>query len=120
MNYFINAGPFIGFLIKETDQAEVINIGNAKKDHTDLYKRFDTGISAGVGIAIPIKEKFIFTCEVRNNLGLYNVNIPPKTPVVSDGTIKTNSTNLLFGFAYKIGKKRNRKLPLTGVQIKAG
>ena len=71
-------------------------------DDTDNYERFDVGLVTGFGTQIPIKEKLLLTFEIRNNLGLYNTS---EVPVSNDGTIKTNSTNLLIGFAYRIGTR---------------
>ena len=104
VKYFINAGSFCGFLIKQTIVYKDIIEGNAKhtkstSDNTSQYKRFDTGISVGFGIFIPIKKKFAISFEIRNNLGLLNVM---KRPANNNNTIKTNSTNLLIGFTYKL------------------
>lgn len=98
---FVNAGPYFGYLIKQTFVSKVDNIPTTTSNNTTLDKRFDTGITTGLGFSIPIKTKFAFSCEVRNNLGLYNVSA---VPVSNNGTIKTNSTNFLFGFTYKLGQ----------------
>ena len=98
VQYFINAGPYFGHLIKQTFVSEDYN-GQQTIDNTFNDKRFDVGISTGLGISIPIKTKFSASFEIRNNLGLYNVS---EVPVLNNGRIKTNSTNFLFGFAYKL------------------
>lgn len=108
VNYFINAGPFFGYLIKHTAIIKDPNIQQNTTDFTNFYNRFDTGISAGLGISVPIKEKFSISCEIRNNLGLYKISDSPyliasRFPIES--TIKTNSTNLLIGLGYKLGSK---------------
>jgi len=102
VQYFINAGPYFGYLIKQTFVSKGDNIPTTTSDNTSLDKRFDTGISTGLGLSVPIKTNFAFSFEVRNNLGLYNVSA---VPIVNNGTIKTNSTNFLLGFTYKLGQR---------------
>lgn len=100
VQYFVNAGPYFGYLIKQTLVSKGANVPTTRRDNTSLDKRFDIGISTGLGLSVPIKSKFALSIEVRNNLGLYNVSA---VPVVNNGTIKTNSTNFLLGFTYKLG-----------------
>jgi hypothetical protein len=102
VQFFVNAGPYFGYLIKQTFVSKGDNIPTSTSDNTSLNNRFDTGISTGLGLSVPIKTKFAFSFEVRNNLGLYNVS---DVPVVNNGTIKTNSTNFLLGFTYKLGQR---------------
>ena len=102
VQFFVNAGPYFGYLIKGTLVSEGENILATTNDITSSINRFDTGISTGLGLSIPIKNKFAFSFEIRNNLGLYNVSA---VPVVNYGTIKTNSTNFLWGFTYKLGQQ---------------
>lgn len=102
VQFFVNAGPYFGYLIKQTFVTKGDNIPTTTNDNTSLNKRFDTGISTGLGLSVPIKTKFLFSFEVRNNLGLYNVRA---VSVVNNGTTKTNSTNFLLGFAYKLGQR---------------
>ena len=103
MKFFINTGPFFSYLIKQTFVNQGTNIPRTVSDNTNNDKRFDMGITAGLGVAIPIKAKISLSCEIRNNLGLYNVS---EVPVYNNGAIKTNSTNLLIGFAYKFGARQ--------------
>jgi hypothetical protein len=105
IQFFVNVGPYFGYLIKQTyvTKFKKDNIPTTERhDGTSTFKRFDTGISTGLGLSVPIKTKFAFSFEVRNNLGLYNVS---KFPVINNGTIKTNSTNFLVGFTYKLGQR---------------
>jgi hypothetical protein len=102
VQYFVNAGPYFGYLIKQTFVSKGDNIPTTTSDNTSLDKRFDTGISIGLGLSVPIKSKFAFSFELRNNLGLYNVSA---VPVGNNGTVKTNSTNFLLGFTCKLGQR---------------
>lgn len=100
--FFVNAGPYFGYLIKRTNVSKGDNIPTATDNQTSLTKRFDTGISTGLGLSVPIKTKFAFSFEVRNNLGLYNVNA---MPAPNNSTNKTSSTSLILGFNYKLGQR---------------
>jgi hypothetical protein len=100
--FFANAGFYLAYLLKETTFSNGGAAGPQEHINTEMYKKYDTGISTGLGIAIPIGEKLELTLEARNNLGLLNISA---VPVYNDGSIKTNSTNLLIGLAYKFGKK---------------
>lgn len=104
--FFINSGPYFGYLMKQSFVSEGTNIPVTNVDYTSSYKRLDMGLTLGCGFAIPIKEKLTFSCELRNNLGLYNIS---NVPVYNDGTTKTNTINLLLGLAYKIGSRHIMK-----------
>ena len=99
---FVNMGPYFGYLIKQSSVSEGDYILPVSSDNTSYYSRFDAGLTAGIGFSIPIRKQFLFSFEVRNNLGLYNVS---NLEVINDGTIKTNSTNFLLGLSYKLGQR---------------
>ena len=102
IKYFFNAGPYFGYLLKQTFVTKGKNIPTSRIDNTFRDKRFDTGLSMGVGFYKPFRTNGAFTFEIRNNLGLYNVS---EVLVINNGTIKTNSFNILFGYVNTIGKK---------------
>ena len=94
--FFINGGPYAGYLVMQPDvQSLVMSLGN----HTPL-KKFDMGLASGLGFSIPIKEKAAFSLEVRHNLGLYNISTLQH---IDNYTLKTNSTNLIVSFTRKLG-----------------
>lgn len=97
---FINAGPYIGYLLQARVVFKDPDAGKTKEDFTNQIKKLDWGATAGLGVSIPIKEKLVASIEIRNNLGLYNISA---LPVYNDGSIKTFSSNLLVGLAYKLG-----------------
>ncbi len=100
IQFFINAGPYFGYLISQKEVLSGPSNPTIILDKTKYYKPLDVGISAGLGCLIPIGDKFAFTLEARHNLGLTNVS---DRPVYNNGTVKTNATTLLAGFAYRIG-----------------
>lgn len=106
-NYFINGGPFFGYLTG-ISQSQSENYFAAPD--IAYYKRIDAGITAGLGAVVQLKVVSI-SFELRNNLGLYNINAA--TSFYNDNTIRTNATGLLFSLSYPLWKKQ-----LTGVLLK--
>jgi len=102
MKFFINTGPYVSFLAKQTYVHEaILELPEQKYDGTDAYQGIDFGLSSGLGFTIPISDSFFFSLEARNNLGIYNIS---KLPLSYDGGLLTNSTNLLLGFSYQFGQ----------------
>lgn len=57
----------------------------------------------GFGWDIQISEKINFTLELNNNLCLIDtINLE----TYGEGDIKSNSSQLLFGFSYQFGKSK--------------
>jgi len=104
VSFFMNAGPYCGYLLQQTEVTEGDYVGHSATNNSSLFKHLDFGITTGLGLAFPVKSNFALSLEVRNNLGIYNVS---SLPVINDGTIKTNSTNLLLGISYKFGLKQD-------------
>jgi len=102
IKYFINMGPYFGYLINQRIETVDSEFTRGFTNNTFFYQRQDVGISSGLGVIFPIKSKFAISVEARNNLGLVNIST---TPVVGAGTIKTNATNFLFGITYKFSKR---------------
>lgn len=94
-NFFVNGGPFIGYLLKVTSKTS----GYPDSDFSDLFKKTDFGLSIGIGTKIPLNEKSNLNIEVRENLGLSNIS---DVPVYDDGTLKTNSLNLIVNWDFGI------------------
>lgn len=98
---FADAGPYVGYLMKiRTDPRPVANVGLGRIIYTPTDNRIDFGITAGLGIKIPMGQKYAFTLEARNNLGLVNIN---QTLFLNKQHLRTNATVLLIGLVYKIG-----------------
>lgn len=97
VKYFINAGPFLSYLVSHSEVIEGTNMPSKFNSYIDLFKRYDLGISAGLGFILTSSDKRAYFIEIRNNLGLVNIS---DTPVYNNGTIKTNSTNFLIGVAF--------------------
>ena len=100
IKYFFNAGPYVGYLISQISVWEKSMYVPAKtENNTENFKRFDTGVTTGLGLSISIIDKLMVSLEIRNSTGLLNVS---DLPIGNNGSIKTNSTNLLIGLTYKL------------------
>ena len=98
--FFANAGPYVGYLLKETVVSEDHELRpGTSTDLTEYNKRLDMGMTIGLGTGIPVSATTSLTLELRHNLGLYNTS---KVPVYNNGEVRTSSTNLLLGIAYKL------------------
>jgi hypothetical protein len=114
IRFFMNVGPYLGILLKATEETDPANgFPKSKSDYTKNLKRVDVGLSVGPGIAVPIKENFEISFEARNNVGLLNIST---RTVYGNGSIKTFATNFLFGFEYKFGAREKPKV-LPAIEI---
>jgi hypothetical protein len=93
VKYFINGGPYLGYLLSQTFVIKGDNFKTVNIDNTSNYNSLDAGISLGTGLQYPIHEKLYFSSEIRGNLGLLST--------LPRGDIKVNSVNLLLGIAYR-------------------
>jgi hypothetical protein len=99
IRFFVNAGPYISALVKTSN-----NYNNVAYVNGSL-KPIDSGIQAGLGLTVPIKQYFELSIEDRNSVGLLNIS---RQPVINNGTVKTFSSALLVGFNYKFGKGQTK------------
>lgn len=104
---FANAGGFVGFLLKdETVIGAKDTMPQQTIDNTEKDNKLDGGFSFGAGLEIPIKEKFTLSFELRDNIGVYDINNTPRT---RGGSVQTNSINFLFGLAYRLNDPYRRR-----------
>lgn len=98
-SYYINGGPFIGYLLKSNitnDLENIDGLNNGPFETTKYNNKTDFGLSIGIGKNFEIKEKNSIFIEIRENLGLSNTS---KNAVIENGTVKTNSLNLIIGYS---------------------
>jgi len=99
-NFYINGGPFLGYLIKAGLKTSGINAPGINTDDTDntkYYKSLDYGLSAGVGKEFKLNNNHQIYIELRENLGLANTS---KNEGIYNAIIKTNSLNLIVGYTF--------------------
>lgn len=97
VQFFVNAGPYIGYMIGKSNEMKGDAYNHIKKGDFNGINRWDFGITGGVGIAIPIRVYWVVTVELRNYTGL--------TDIIQSNFVKqyTNTTDLRIGVAYKLG-----------------
>ena len=98
VKYFINAGPYFGYLYKysyttENDFQTFMN-SNSKLNSTDY------GLTSGIGLTFNSEKKLGFNVELRNNLGFMNLSDAYN---VYDTKNKNFSFLLNFGIKYNFG-----------------
>jgi hypothetical protein len=93
-HFFINAGPYVGHLVQQGTVTSGDQIATRRERNNARIKQVDFGLSTGLGLNLPLSKKLMFSVEVRNNRGLYNIS---SVPVIGDGSVKTNATVLLLG-----------------------
>lgn len=102
--FFVNAGPYMGYLLKYTESYKDIEV-----DRTKDMQQFDLGVSLGVGLSYPVSDRWSISFELRNNLGLTNVRAgddayqnAPVRPALNLSDIRTNSTNFFLMVNYAL------------------
>jgi len=101
VDLFIEAGGFAAYLLKQNFVVKQNDTGKVVVDNSYKDKPLDFGISLGIGLCIPIKERLALNFEIRDNFGLFNVS---DVPVHNNGTIQTNNTLLICGLVFRLGK----------------
>jgi opacity protein-like surface antigen len=104
--FFINGGPYVGYLLKQTFPSPAINVNGTSSesntiDNTEYHKRIDFGLTGGLGLSFSLGVKTSLNTELRYNHGLTNTL---KNPARNYST-KTSSINILIGLAFKLGAK---------------
>ena len=102
IKFFAEGGGFVSYLTRSYTRSSGTAVNYSNDNTTFFYKRPDAGVSAGLGISLPLGEKLLLNIEARNNLGLMNISV---FPVYNNKSLKTNSINLLVNLAYKLGKR---------------
>jgi len=98
VQFFVNAGPYVGYLLQETDRKKFNGTTTNQADlNASGINRWDFGVAGGVGIAIPIRTFWVISIEARNYSGLSDINQYSNTKWL------TNTTDLRVGVAYKLG-----------------
>lgn len=93
-NLYFNSGPFIGYLLHRQTKSSSPN----KAKLISYYKKFDLGLSVGIGTKIKLDKEVDLGIELRENLGLIDINNIED----EDGTIKTQSVNLILTMEFGI------------------
>jgi hypothetical protein len=99
---FADTGLSFDFLLKMKTIAHSLDgYGTQKDDKTENSYRFNLGILIGLGWSYPLREHLALSMEIRNNLGLFNVDKKNPSKYI-------NTTGFYFGLEFAIfgaGKK---------------
>lgn len=99
-SFYVNGGPYLGYLLKSGAKIDAKNIPgiNTDDEETTKYRKsLDYGLSAGIGKEFKLNGNHQIYVELRENLGLANI---AKSNSLYTYTIKTNSINLIAGYTF--------------------
>ncbi len=97
VQFFVNAGPYAGFLLAKNARTVLDNKETFEDKSMAGLNRWDFGVTGGIGIAVPIKEFWMVHAEIRNYSGLQNINES------GNSKLYTNTTDLRLGIVYRLG-----------------
>lgn len=97
VRFFVNAGPYAGFMIGKTDYTDLAGKSSTIKGRFDDVNRWDFGAAVGVGISIPVRTYWEFSLDIRNYIGMFDI------AKSNQSKYYTNTTDIRFGVAYKLG-----------------
>lgn len=98
---FINAGGYVNFLVNQTTYTRTTVGSSESTDHssnTGDYRKVDAGIAGGVGLDWLITSRMHLDFEVRDNLGLVNVDDSGN----DDNMAKHNNAYFLVSMLFSI------------------
>lgn len=111
-SFFVNFGPYIGYLTK----AEIISkpLENSFGYYpgnifpvTNDFKNWDVGVSAGTGFVKTVSRTLNVKVEVRYQYGLLNINEYFIRNPYQNSTVKTRSLSLLAGIVVHFPQKED-------------
>lgn len=92
------AGIFMGLLVSSNAVTKVkVAPGNNNTAKVSYIKSSNFGVTAGAGIKIPLNKKMKMYFDLRDNLGLSNINKPVSN--AANSGIHTNTVSFLFGLS---------------------
>lgn len=107
IKFFANAGPYLSILLSSKNKLDAYsNVPEIVTNTDSTTESTDFGISAGIGVEIPVGQCGAFTIEVRDNFGLKNIS---KSNETNAPEIKLNTANLMIGYVFKFGQKLTKK-----------
>ena len=93
-----SGGVFIGALLKNQLITKIEDQPAVKSSSKGL-RTFNYGLSFGIGTQIPISSKVKVSLDLRDNLGLADLN---KSPNSSRSTLKTNSLSITSRLTFSL------------------
>jgi hypothetical protein len=104
IGFFVDAGPYFGALMAMREIWLQPDLPKSVTNYVSFFKRFDIGITEGLGVMVPLGTMFAVSFEARNNTGFYKLDKNPiyGYPNPTPYYVKTNTTNFIFAFIYKL------------------
>jgi hypothetical protein len=90
--FYVKGGPFLGCFLTAKEK---INDGDLSQDLSEYFTDFDFGFSVGIGKIVSLNGSNKLMLELRNNIGLTNVDSDPKSQYT-----KSNSLNFILGWNF--------------------
>jgi hypothetical protein len=112
--WFLNAGPQIGYCIKDEGNHGTLVNGQGKTEYEPIKKRFDWGILVGTGFYVITKKAGIYQFDVRFDYsfgGIYGTNL-------TDHFSKASPMDLSINLGWLM-PVRSRKTKVEGQKTKA-
>ena len=99
LKYYIQLGPYIGYLLSVRNYVGQAGETLSPTGEVDMgyYRQIDYGLTAGIGLAIPLSKKFQLPIEIRNNLSIHRLY---SAEASSDNSSKNESFALVVGLQY--------------------
>jgi hypothetical protein len=88
--FYVNGGIFAGYFLGGITKID----GDEIPDDYSIFKKVNFGTNVGVGLRLPINATNDINIELRDNLGLVNIND------FGDAAVKTNSVNLVVAWQF--------------------
>jgi hypothetical protein len=72
--FYLNIGPTFNYLLRAISELKMIggSMSSTNEDFTEYKKRYEMGISLGVGVMIPVQDKIDLDLGIFCNYGLSN------------------------------------------------
>ena len=112
--WFLNAGPQIGYCIKDEGNHGTLVNGQGKTEYEPIKKRFDWGVLVGTGFYVITKKAGIYQFDVRFDYsfgGIYGTNLTDHFSTASPMDLSIN-----LGWLMPV---RRRKTKVEGQKTKA-
>ena len=107
--WFLNAGPQIGYCIKDGGNRGTLVNGAGQAEYEPISKRFDWGILVGTGFYVITPKAGIYQLDIRFDYsfgGIYGSNLTDHFSKASPMDLSIN-----LGWLFPVQRKQKTKLP---------
>ena len=115
--WFLNAGPQIGYCIKDEGNHGTLVNGQGKTEYEPIKKRFDWGVLVGTGFYVITKKAGIYQFDVRFDYsfgGIYGTNLTDHFSTASPMDLSIN-----LGWLMPVRSKKTKEAKGEGLKTKA-